>query len=257
MDHIEYFKLQAKNLLKDYKTRYFNPKEGFYEYHPKFFDIAGVFLYLEINDDKSNFSFTLMNAQHVIAQLAGFSSWKDLLIATSTELELAHLLFDNAHIISLEEWEMYLSAIERDNHIKLNTEWKLEIFKQVFLSSDEHRSFQIPYRLDLEEKWNSTPVNLTQNNNNLNFEEMYIELNEQEKMAAIKDHQEHGLGFPLEETVDCLHCGDRYKYRDVKAIRMSPQYRNRDDFDQIVCKNFPQCNGSIIDLMPLEKRNRK
>lgn len=256
MDHVKYFKLQAKNLLKDYETRFFNPEEGFYEYHPKFFDIADIFLYLELNDDKPSFSFTLMNAQHVIAQLAGFSSWKDLLIATSTELELAHLLFDNAHKISLEEWEMYLTAIERDNHIKLNKEWELEIFKQVFLNSDEHRSFQIPYRLDLKTKFYTKPANTNQNNN-LKFEEMYIELNEQEKMAAIKDHQEKGLGFSLEETVECLHCGDRYKYKDVKAIRMNPKYHSSDDFDQIVCKNFPQCNGSIIDLMPLESGDKE
>ena len=252
MHHVEYFKLQAKNLLKDFKTRYFNTEEGFYEYLPKFFDIKSIFQDLDLNDFESNFSFTLMNAQHVIAKLAGFSSWNNLLNATSTELELAHLLFDNAHKISLEEWEMYLSVIERDNHIKLNTEWKLEIFKQVFLSSDEHRSFQIPYRLDLEKKSYTKPDNENQHNN-LKFEEMYIELNEQEKMVAIKDHQEQGLGFPLEETVECLHCGDRYKYRDVKAIRMSPQYRSNDDFDQIVCKNFPKCNGSIIDLFPTKR----
>lgn len=257
MYHIEYFKLQAKNLLKDYKTRYFDPENSFYEYHPKFFDIERIFQDLDLNDFESNFSFTLMNAQHVIAQLAGYSSWNALLKATSTELELAHLLYDNAHKISLEEWEMYLSAIERDNQIKLNEEWILEIFKQVFLNSDEHRSDFVPYRIDLEEKWNSISVNLTQNNNNLNFEEMYIELNEQEKMAAIKDHQEQGLGFQLEEIVECLHCGDRYKYRDVKAIRMNLHYRSDDDFDQIVCKNFPKCNGSIIDLMPLENRNEE
>ena len=82
---------------------------------------------------------------------------------------------------------------------------------------------------------------------------MYIELNEQGKLAAIKDHQENGLGFSLEETVECLHCGDRYKYRDVKAIRMSPQYRSDDDFDQVVCKNYPKCNGSIIDLIPVKE----
>jgi hypothetical protein len=257
MDHIEYFKLQAKNLLKDYETRYFNPDEGFYEYSPKFFDIERVFLDLELNDDKSSFSFTLMNAQHVIAKLIGFSNWGAFLKATSAELELAHLLYDNAHKISLEEWDWYIVDTESMNHTTFNNETKLEIFKQVFLNSDEHRSDFVPYRIDLEEKWNSAPINLTQNNNNLNFEEMYIELNEQEKMAAIKDHQEQGLGFQLEETVECLHCGDRYKYRDVKAIRMSPQHRNRDDFDQIVCKNFPQCNGSIIDLMPLEKRKKK
>lgn len=257
MDHIEYFKLQAKNLLKDFKTRCFNPDEGCYEYSPKFFDIGKVFLDLELNDDKSSFSFTLMNAQHVIAQLAGFSNWSALLNATKAELELAHLLYDNAHKISLEEWDWYIADTESMNHTTFNNETKLEIFRQVFLNSDEHRSDFVPYRIDLEEKWNSISVNLTQNNNNLNFEEMYIELNEQEKMAAIKDHQEQGLGFQLEEIVECLHCGERYKYRDVKAIRMNLQYRSDDDFDQIVCKNFPKCNGSIIDLMPIENRNEE
>ena len=256
MDHIEYFKLQAKNLLKDYKTRYFNTEEGFYEYRPIFFDIANVFLDLELNDDESDFSFTLMNAQHVIAQLAGFSNWSVLLKATSAELELAHLLFDNAHKISLEEWEWYIADAERMNNTEFNNEIKLDIFKQVFLSWDKHRSDYTPYRFDLVEKWKSTPDDSTINED-INFQNMYIELNEQEKMATIKDHQKNGLGFSLEETVECLHCGDHYKYRDVKAIRMSSQYRSDDDFDRIVCKNFPKCNGSIIDLIPLEKRNKK
>ncbi len=254
MQHIEYFKLQAKNLLKDYKTRYFNLEEGFYEYRPIFFDITSVFLDLELNDDKSSFSFTLMNAQHVIAQLAGFLNWSALLKATSAELELAHLLFDNAHKISLEEWELYIVDGERMNHTVFNNETKLDIFKQVFLSCDKHRSDDIPYRLDLIEKWKSTPADLTVNGD-IDFQNNYIELNEQEKMVAIKDHQKNGFGFSLEETVECLHCGDRYKYRDVKAIRMSPQYRS--DFDQIVCKNYPQCNGSIIDLMPLESGDKE
>lgn len=252
MYHIEYFKLQAKNLLKDFKTRYFNPEEGFYEYHPKFFDIAGIFLYLEINDDKSNFSFTLMNAQHVIAQLAGFSSWNDLLKATSPELELAHLLFDNAHKISLEEWEWYVADAESMNHTKFSDETKLEIFKQVFLESDEHRSYQIPYRIDLEKKFYTKPAN-TNKNNNLKFEEMYMELNEQEKMAAVEEHQKIGLGFSLEETVECLHCGDRYQYREVKVIRTNPKYCSSNDFDQIVCKNYPKCNGNFIDLIPTKR----
>ena len=156
MNHTEYFKLQAKNLLKDYKTRVFCPKDGIYEYNPKFFDITGIFHNLDLNDDKSDFKFTLMNAQHVIAKLAGFPKWDDLLNANPSELELAHLLYDNAHKISLEE------------------------------------------------------------------------------------------------TVECLHCGERYKFKYVKAIRTKPRFRNDDDFDQIVCKNFPECNGSIIDLFPIE-----
>lgn len=256
MQHIKYFKLQAKNLLKDYKTRYFDPEEGFYEYRPNFFDIKSVFLDLELNDDESSFSFTLMNAQHVIAKLAGFINWSALLKATSTELELAHLLFDNAHKISFEEWELYIVDAERMNHTVFNNETKLDIFKQVFLSCDTHRSDDNPYRFDLIEKWKSTPADLTINGD-IDFQNMYMELNEQEKMAAIKDHQENGLRFSLEETVECLHCGDRYKYREAKAIRMSPQYRSDDDFDQIVCKNYPQCNGSIIDLMSLESGDKE
>lgn len=251
MNHTEYFKLQAKNLLKDYKTRVFSPKDGIYEYNPKFFDITGIFLDLDLNDDKSDFKFTLMNAQHVIAKLAGFSKWDDLLKANPSELELAHLLYDNAHKISLGEWESYIRETERENSIKFNSETKLEIFKQVFLNSDEHRSDSIPYRIDLEQKWNTKPATINEENP-LNFKDMYIELDEQQRMAAIKDHQENGLGFPLEETVECLHCGERYKFKYVKAIRTKPQFRNDDDFDQIVCKNFPECNGSIIELFPIE-----
>jgi hypothetical protein len=251
MNHTEYFKLQAKNLLKDYKTRKPNPKDGIYEYNPKFFNIAGIFLDLDLNDDKSDFKFTLMNSQHVIAQLAGFSKWDDLLKANPIELELAHLLYDNAHKISLEEWEWYIRENERENSMKFNSETKLEIFKQVFLNSDGHRSDTVPYRIDLEQKWNTTSADINEDNL-LNFEDMYIELNEQQRMAAIKDHQEKGLGFPLEETVECLHCGERYKFKYVKAIRTKPQFRGDDDFDQIVCKNFPECNGSIIDLFPIE-----
>ncbi|MBQ3749910.1 MAG: hypothetical protein IKN99_07775 [Bacteroidales bacterium] len=253
MNHIEYFKLQAKNLLKDYKTRLFNPKDGFHEYNPKFFDITGIFDYLDLNDEKSDFKFTLMNAQHVIAQLAGFSKWDDLLKANPSELELAHLLYDNAHKISLDEWDMYISDAERMNHTKFNTETKLEIFKQVFLSSDRHRSDFVPYRIDLEQKWNTKPADIIEDNP-LNYEDMYMELDEQERMAAIKDHQENGLGFPLEETVECLHCGERYKFKYVKAIRTKPQFRSDDDFDQIVCKNYPECNGSIIDLFPIKHK---
>ena len=87
MNHTEYFKLQAKNLLKDYKTRVFSPKDGIYEYNPKFLDITRIFLDLDLNDDKPDFKFTLMNAQHVIAKLAGFSNWDDLLKANLSELE--------------------------------------------------------------------------------------------------------------------------------------------------------------------------
>ena len=57
MKNIDYFKLQAKNLLKDYQTRYLSEDGNIYEYEPKFFDIVGIFLEYGIMDDDKNFEF--------------------------------------------------------------------------------------------------------------------------------------------------------------------------------------------------------
>ncbi len=84
MNHIEYFKLQAKNLFKDFKTRQYNKSNKCYEYTPEFFDIGGLFFSLEIPDDKDNFTFTLMNAQHVIAKMVGFEKWENLIRASES-----------------------------------------------------------------------------------------------------------------------------------------------------------------------------
>lgn len=190
MEHIEYFKLQAKNLLKDYKTRFFNEKEEVYDYHAKYFDINGIFCNF---DNKDDFSFTLMNAQHVIAQLAGFENWGELIKANPARLELSHLLFDNSD-----------------------------------------------YKIENKDKgYTSTNI--------------YYELGEPEKLIAIKDHQEKGFSFIPEDEVECLHCGERYQFKNVKVLRVKPQYRTSGDFDEIVCKNYPRCNGSIIDLIRVEE----
>lgn len=158
MDSLSYFKLQAKNLLKDYKTRFFNEKEGFYDYKPKYFDVNGIFLYFDIPDGKEDFTFTLMNAQHSIAKLAGFRNWKDLVNASPSVLELARLLYDNAHKISLDEWFPYIEDAEKRNNTKFDTETKIEILKEVFLKEDAHRSFEMPYRIDLKQKRNTRPT---------------------------------------------------------------------------------------------------
>ena len=47
MTHIEYFKLQAKNLFRDYKTQtsYIDYVDGnsYYKYDPKYFDVDSIF----------------------------------------------------------------------------------------------------------------------------------------------------------------------------------------------------------------------
>lgn len=261
MNHKDYFKLQAKNLLKDYKTRYsYYDEEAsvtLYQYQPKFFDIAQIFIDFGIDDDKEDFKFTLMNSQHIIANLAGFKKWNELEKASDSELELAHLIFDNAHKISLEEWKDYIAQAENDTKKTFDIHEKLAIFKQVFLSSDSFRSVCLPYRTDLEKKRN---VNLScLNEENICKQDLYYELTETEKLNAIKEHKESGFAdYALDDIVECLHCGSRYKFCEVKAIRSKEPYREEDDFDAIVCKNYPKCDGTIIDLIKVEEtHNRK
>lgn len=136
MTHIEYFKLQAKNLIKDFKTKttQFDEVIGDYlnEYQPKYFDIDGIILFYEIDED----NFSLMKAQHIIALMVGFNQWSDLLKASEIELELAKLLIDNHDRIYVEDWEMYIAGVERDNNGTFDPQSKLELFKQVFLNEN-------------------------------------------------------------------------------------------------------------------------
>ena len=147
MQPIEYFKLQAKNLFRDYKTQYAYLVDAdgtsHYTYKPKYFDVDGIVLDYDLDED----NFSLMRAQHVIAQMVGFRKWTDLLKASEAELELAKLLFDNQHKLSIEDWEDYLAIAEDHNNKAFNSEIRLEIFKAVFLNVEGHESSSPPYRL--------------------------------------------------------------------------------------------------------------
>lgn len=139
MTHIEYFKLQAKNLFRDYKTQtsYIDDVDGntYYKYAPKFFDIDGIILAYDFDED----NLSLMKLQHIIAQMLGFEKWADLSKASNAELELAKQLFDNQDKIFLEDWEM--------TYGEYDTELQLEIFKQILLNIDEHYNPFPDYRL--------------------------------------------------------------------------------------------------------------
>lgn len=132
MSHIEFFKLQAKNLLKDYQTKTLS-SEGLYEYSPKYFNIDELVCAYDIDED----NFSLMKAQHIIAIMVGFKKWTDLSKASDAELELAKLLLDNRDEIPFEEWEMYIITAERDNKTTFDPETRLGIFKHVFLNEGD------------------------------------------------------------------------------------------------------------------------
>ncbi len=150
MTPVEYFKLQAKNLFRDYKTQssYIDAVDGnsYYKYNPKYFDIDGIFL--DYDWDEENFS--LMKAQHLMALIVGFSKWGDFLNAPEAKQELAKLLFDNQDKIHLEDWEMYIANAAHDNKTTFDDDDKLAIFKQVFLNVDGHRSPCADYRLNIK-----------------------------------------------------------------------------------------------------------
>lgn len=149
MTNIEFFKQQAKNLLKDYDTRVYKENEEVYKYSPRFFsDIDDIIFNFEINEDKP---FSLMNAQHIIARLAGFYKWTELIKASEPALELGKLLFSNriaylekAPIITneesmiVEDWKFFLESFLKENNLQdCDDETKLSLFKDVFLQSDK------------------------------------------------------------------------------------------------------------------------
>ncbi|MCP2025742.1 hypothetical protein L1276_000882 [Flavobacterium sp. HSC-32F16] len=147
MKTIEYFKLQAKNLYRDFKTQkpYYDPTYGrdLYQYTPKYFDVDALALDFDIDED----NFTLMNSQHCIAKLAGFTKWTEMLKASPSALQLSKLLFENMHKISIIEWDIYLSAEQREKDFLFDDEDKLDIFQIVFADVDGHQTDGYDYRL--------------------------------------------------------------------------------------------------------------
>lgn len=136
MNTIDYFKLQAKNLHKDFKTK--TPvldktaTSFLYEYTPKYFDIEMVIADFDIDEE----NFSLMNAQHVIAKITDFDNWASLLKAPPSELELAKLLYDHQNRIDLVRWQFYIAQAQSMNEDKLDTEIQVEIFKQVVVEDN-------------------------------------------------------------------------------------------------------------------------
>jgi hypothetical protein len=153
MTPIEYFKLQAKNMFRDYKTQtsYIDDVDGnsYFKYDPKYFDIDSIFLsyhgFFDEGWDEKNLS--LMQIQHLLAYMLGFEKWADLAKASEAELELAKLLFDHQDKISLDDWEMYIGDVEHDNRTPLDTEARIGIFNMVFANVEGHSSSFGGYRI--------------------------------------------------------------------------------------------------------------
>lgn len=131
MTTIDYFKLQAKNLHRDFKSKKPISKNEdsvyLFEYTPKYFDIELIIHDFDV-DEKD---FSLMKAQHVISQMAGFLKWTNLLKTPESDLKIAKILYENQDIIDLRMWEDYIKNTERMNQSNYDSETKLAICEQV------------------------------------------------------------------------------------------------------------------------------
>lgn len=136
MNTIDYFRLQAKNLHRDFKTQtpLIDKTIGSFrhEYSPKYFQIYDIIS--DFGIDEGNF--TLMNAQHVIANIAGFDKWGTLIKLSESELELAKLLFEHQDKIDLISWNFYIADAQSMNEDELDAEIQVEIFKQVVIEDN-------------------------------------------------------------------------------------------------------------------------
>jgi hypothetical protein len=232
---IDYLKLQAKNLFRDYKTKkpVFDSMIGnyLYEYTPKYFDINGIVSDYDIDED----NFSLMNAQHIIAHMVGFRKWTDLIKATNEEVELAKLLFDNQHKIGIEDWKMYIVRTEYDNKTIFDPEEKLEIFKEVFVKETGHRNPFPDYRLNpkIQDSEERQPID-----DDLNEKDLY----EEASLAPANNDN------PI-VMVECLHCGEQFLSSETKLIKLKGE---SDDGAQEVCKHWPECDGRGWDFLPVE-----
>jgi hypothetical protein len=208
MKHIDYFKLQAKNLHKDYETRFFDKDEGVYDYNPKYFDIGQIVLDFGIDEKEK---FTLMNAQHIIANMVGFDKWTDLL---------------KAPIQKLGELRELLEKHENNQHNATG-----------FVSHNFDGHDRTIYKHETER--------------DVKYHE---ELSGKEWQAGIDECRENEMGFDPDVIVECLHCGKRFPFGEVKVRRLKKECNNgvEDDFKEIVCKHYPECDGNLLDLMPAE-----
>lgn len=136
---IDFFKLQAKNLLSDLQTRTAPSTDlgmfygdFYYDYNPRFFDVKLLMWDLELSEEPNKL-FGLMKCQHIIAQLVGFRSWSELIHAPEEELELRKLIFENQNKINPEEWKLYvldvISALEEQGVHIFSTENEKELYE--------------------------------------------------------------------------------------------------------------------------------
>lgn len=225
MKNLDYFKKQAKYLVKDWETRAVNPGtdedwEGEpYVYDGKYFEMYNVVHFFEIGDD-----FCLQKAQHVIANMAGFKKWDELQNADEDELALARIRFLHLDPTFAGGWDRYCRTL---NWNLIPIEARFPIIKDRLYNSksDFIKSSQFVDEI----------------------------LYGKEREVALQKELDvfPGLSEP-NMKVECIHCGKRFSANELTVIH-EYDFGVLGEHDSIACKNYPACDGTLIDLMPISE----
>ena len=164
-------------------------------------------------DDDPKFEFTLGNAQHLIAQIVGFNKWAELIKAPESELSEARKFLENHKSNEYGSTGFIGHNFTPDG-------------RDVFEFSHNNES-DVPYHEELTDK---------------------------DRQAGIDECYKNNMGFPADTIVKCLHCGQLFKFGDVKVRRLKAEFNGgkEDDFKEIVCKHYPECDGNLLDLIPVD-----
>lgn len=302
MSHLEFFKKQAKNLLKDWQTQTKTvDSDGFisYRYDWKFFDVGDLFFYYEF-DNKDEQEIILARAQHLIAKMVGFKKWDDLIHASEPEQELAEILlrrFKDSQ--DIQKWEDYSAAFSGFN--VFNAKDVVDIAKDYYAHEDALKIINLsPEKITIlsgkpktdvinrfDDEHNpagslrkTSTVYCPHCNKSFIFSKSKVIKDNDKNLALVVcknypdchgtyldyrvmtpsiiygeariPHLKEGLNiignFEMNSKVECIHCGDKFLYNEATVV-ISP----RDGEAYIECKNYPKCDGSLIDMMPVEE----
>ncbi len=144
MKNIEYFKLQAKNLFRDYKTQHTsdNHEDGtpLYSYDPKYFNIDEI-IYDFNNGYEGEENFTLMKLQHIIAQMAGCKNWVELIKLPEDKLAYAKRTLDDT--LAIYRLEEFPTEEEYFAQKKIEIEFNKKSYEEVIAISTNNNELHV------------------------------------------------------------------------------------------------------------------
>ena len=128
------FEQYAKNLLEDFNTRFLDEDGDIYNYSPKHYDIAEIFLSYEIYDDDENFQFNIEDARNLISVILE-DSWDKIIKVNKYQKEIYELKLGcykvnpQYDIVDFENATFRIEQTEQYNDVSLDDEEKLKLYK--------------------------------------------------------------------------------------------------------------------------------